>query len=95
MKAVKDGVGVSVIGILAGASSMPMLGRLVTRVVRVQGVPAGSRRSFEDMVRAIETQRLEPACEVGASKMEEAPRVIASIAKGAHFGKNCMEFERA
>jgi hypothetical protein len=44
------------------------------------------------MMRAIELHRLEPAFEIAASKMEDAPRVIATIGEGSHFGKICMEF---
>ncbi len=46
------------------------------------------------MMRAIEIHRLEPAFDVAAHTMEDAPRVIASIAEGSHFGKICMEFGR-
>ncbi|MBN8830505.1 MAG: hypothetical protein J0G94_07705 [Sphingomonadales bacterium] len=45
--------------------------------------------------RAIELHRLEPAFAIAASKMEDAPRVIAAIGEGSHFGKICMEFGRA
>lgn len=94
VKAVRDGGVLSVIGVLAGASATLSLGQVVTRAIRLQGVTAGSLRAFEDMMRAIDIHRLEPAFDVAASNMEDAPRVIAAIAGGSHFGKICMEFGR-
>jgi NADPH:quinone reductase-like Zn-dependent oxidoreductase len=92
VKAVKAGGTLSVIGVLAGSSSTLALGQVVTRAVRLQGVTAGSLRLFEDMMRAIDLHRLEPVFSVVGRQMEDAPRVIASIAAGTHFGKICMEF---
>lgn len=92
VKAVKAGGTLSVIGVLAGASPSLALGQVVTRAVRLQGVTAGSLRAFEDMMRAIEVHRLEPVFTVTGREMEDAPRVIASITEGSHFGKICMEF---
>jgi NADPH:quinone reductase-like Zn-dependent oxidoreductase len=94
VKAVNDGGVVSVIGVLAGASASLALGQVVTRAIRLQGVTAGSLLSFENMMRAIQQHRLEPAFEIAAQRMEDAPRVIAAIAQGSHFGKICMEFGR-
>lgn len=92
LKAVKGGGTLSVIGVLAGTSPTVSLGQIVTRFIRLQGITAGSLRTFEDMMRAIELHRLEPVFTVTAKRMEDAPRVIASIAEGTHFGKICMEF---
>jgi NADPH:quinone reductase-like Zn-dependent oxidoreductase len=95
VKAVNDGGVLSVIGVLAGSSATLALGQVVTRAIRLQGVTAGSLLAFENMMRAIELHRLEPAFAIAASKMEDAPRVIAAIGEGSHFGKICMEFGRA
>jgi hypothetical protein len=46
------------------------------------------------MMRTIEVHRLEPAFSIAGYQMEDAPRVIAGIAEGSHFGKICMEFGR-
>lgn len=94
VKAVKAGGTLSVIGVLAGPSPTLALGQVVTRAIRLQGVTAGSLRSFEDMMRAIEVHRIEPTFSIAGKQMEEAPRVIATIAEGSHFGKICMEFGR-
>ncbi|MBB5055143.1 NADPH:quinone reductase-like Zn-dependent oxidoreductase [Afipia massiliensis] len=94
VKAVKAGGTLSVIGVLAGPSPTLALGQVVTRAIRLLGVTAGSLRSFEDMMRAIEVHRIEPTFSIAGKQMEEAPRVIAAIAEGSHFGKICMEFGR-
>jgi NADPH:quinone reductase-like Zn-dependent oxidoreductase len=94
VKAVKAGGTLSVIGVLAGASPTLALGQVVTRAIRLQGVTAGSLSAFENMMRTIEVHRLEPAFSIAGYQMEDAPRVIAGIAEGSHFGKICMEFGR-
>ena len=94
VKAVKAGGTLSVIGVLAGPSPTLALGQVVTRAIRLQGVTAGSLRAFEDMMRAIEVHRLEPVFSIAGNHMEDAPRVIAAIAEGTHFGKICIEFGR-
>ncbi len=43
-------------------------------------------------MRAIALHRLEPIFSVAAERMEDAGRVIAQIADGAHFGKLCLIF---
>jgi NADPH:quinone reductase-like Zn-dependent oxidoreductase len=94
VKAVKAGGTLSVIGVLAGPSPTLALGQVVTRAVRLQGVTAGSLRAFEDMMRAIEVHRLEPVFSLAGRNMEDAPRVVAALVDGTHFGKICMEFGR-
>ncbi len=91
VKAVKAGGIVSVIGVLAGPSPTLSLGQVVTRAVRLQGITAGSRRAFEDMMRAIERHRLQPVFSVAGRAMTDAPAAIAAIAEGSHFGKLCLE----
>lgn len=94
VKAVNAGGTLSVIGVLAGASPTLALGQVVTRAIKLQGVTAGSLHAFEAMMRAIEIHRLEPTFSVAAQQMEDAPRVIAAISEGSHFGKICLEFGR-
>jgi NADPH:quinone reductase-like Zn-dependent oxidoreductase len=90
VKAVKAGGIVSVIGVLAGLSPTLTLGPVVTRAVRLQGITAGSRRRFEDMMRAIERHRLQPVFSLVGSSMMDAPNAIAAIEQGNHFGKLCL-----
>ena len=92
VKAVKAGGTVAMIGVLAGPSATIPLGQVVTRAVRLQGVTAGSRRAFEEMMRAVERHRLRPVYSVAGRSMEDAPAAIAAIAEGKHFGKICLGF---
>jgi hypothetical protein len=90
VKAVRTGGFVATIGVLAGPSATVPLGQIVTRAIRLQGVTAGSRRSFEVMVRAIQRHRLRPVLSVAGNSMEDAPKAIAAITEGKHFGKLCI-----
>lgn len=90
VKAVRAGGTVAAIGVLAGPWATMPLGQIVTRAVRVQGVTAGSRRSFEEMVRAIEQHRLRPTFSVAGNSMADAPQAIAAMIHGRHFGKICI-----
>lgn len=95
VKAVKAGGIVSMIGVLAGPSPTLTLGPVVTRAVRLQGITAGSRRSFEDMMRAIERHGLQPVFSVVGGSMLDAADAIAAIAKGNHFGKLCLPLAKS
>jgi NADPH:quinone reductase-like Zn-dependent oxidoreductase len=95
VRAVRSGGMLSLIGVLAGASSSLSLGQIVTRAIRMQGVTAGSLRDFENMMRAIETHRIQPVFSVDGHNMEDAPRLIAAIAEGKHTGKICLEFGKS
>jgi NADPH:quinone reductase-like Zn-dependent oxidoreductase len=90
VKAVRTAGTVATIGVLAGPSATVPLGQIVTRAVRLQGVTAGSRQSFEEMVRAIDRHRLRPVLSVAGNSMNDAPRAIAAITEGKHFGKLCI-----
>ena len=92
IKAVKAGGAVCAIGVLSGASPTLSLGQIVTRAVRLQGVTVGSRKTFEEMARAIEIHQLQPVYSVAGRSMDDAPAAIASIANGDHFGKLCLQF---
>jgi NADPH:quinone reductase-like Zn-dependent oxidoreductase len=92
IRAVKSGGTLSVIGVLAGLSPTLSLGQVVTRAITLRGVTAGSRRSFEEMMRAIEFHRLQPVFSVIGDTMEDAPSAIARIAEGTHVGKLCIKF---
>ncbi len=94
VKAVNAGGTLSLIGILSGAAPTLALGQVVTRAIRLQGVTVGSLRAFEDMMRAVEVHQIEPAFSVAGRHLTDAPRIIAAISEGSHFGKICLEFGR-
>lgn len=82
---------VAMVGVLAGGTTSLDIGPVVTREIRMQGVTVGSRAMFEDMMRAIELHRLVPAVEVAPQRFDGAADVIASLTRGDHFGKICMQ----
>ena len=92
LRAVRVGGTVALIGVLSGALAELDLGRVVTQSVRLQGVTLGPRDLFEDMVRAIELQRVAPAIDDHAWRFEDAGAAIAAIEQGKHFGKICVAF---
>lgn len=92
IKAVRDEGTVAMIGVLDGPSSTIPLGQVVTRAIRLQGVTAGSKRAFEQMMRAVDLHKLRPVYQVSGKSLADAPSAIAAIAEAKHFGKICMEF---
>ena len=92
LRAVRIGGTIALIGVLSGALAELDLGRVVTQSVRLQGVTLGARDAFEDMVRAIEQHRMEPAIDDRRWRFEEAGAAVAAIEEGRHFGKICISF---
>jgi NADPH:quinone reductase-like Zn-dependent oxidoreductase len=92
LRAVRSSGTIALIGVLSGAQAELNLGRVVTQNVRLQGVTTGSRDMFEDMVRAIERHRLEPAIDERRYSFDDTAAAIAAITAGQHFGKICIAF---
>jgi NADPH:quinone reductase-like Zn-dependent oxidoreductase len=92
LRAIRTSGTLAMIGVLSGATAQLNLGRVVTQNVRLQGVTLGSRDMFEDMVRAIELHRLEPAIDDKRYGFDQVAEAIGAIAQGRHFGKICIEF---
>lgn len=91
IKAIKASGSISVIGVLGGISAEINLGRVVTRNIRLQGVTVGSREMFENMVRAMELHKTEPAIDDTSFEFEDLGNALASLPKGKHFGKIVCE----
>jgi NADPH:quinone reductase-like Zn-dependent oxidoreductase len=92
LRAVRPAGSIALIGVLSGALAQLDLGRVVTRGIRLAGVTVGSRDMFEDMVRAIELHRIEPAIDARVYGFDETAAAIAAIGEGRHFGKICIAF---
>jgi NADPH:quinone reductase-like Zn-dependent oxidoreductase len=85
LNSVRIGGHVAVIGVLAGAGDFDPRSVLM-KAVRMQGILIGSRRMFEDMIRAIESTRLKPV--IGKTfAFEEAPEALRFMESRLHFGK--------
>ncbi len=85
LNAVSIGGHVVVIGVLAGAGDFDPRSILM-KSVRMQGILVGSRRMFEDMNHAIESNRLKPVIDKTFA-FREAPEALRYMESGSHFGK--------
>jgi NADPH:quinone reductase-like Zn-dependent oxidoreductase len=82
---VRIGGHVAVIGVLAGAGEFDPRSILM-KAVRMQGILVGSRHMFEDMNKAIETNRMKPVIDKTFA-FREVPEALRYMESGAHFGK--------
>ncbi|MBK7584223.1 MAG: NAD(P)-dependent alcohol dehydrogenase [Myxococcales bacterium] len=90
LKAVRPGGTVSIIGNLGGgATELNLLGILMQNI-RLQGIIVGHRESFEALVRAAIQNELRPVVD-RVFAFDEVPRALEHMARGAHFGKVCVD----
>jgi NADPH:quinone reductase-like Zn-dependent oxidoreductase len=83
---------VSLIGVLTGGAGFDPL-NVLTKAIRVQGVVVGSRSMFEEMNRAVASNRLRPV--IGKTfAFGEAREALKYMEGGSHFGKIVIAFER-
>ncbi|MEK9722093.1 MAG: NAD(P)-dependent alcohol dehydrogenase [Rhodospirillaceae bacterium] len=93
VKAVRPSGFVGMIGVLAGVAGEVNLGPVVTRNIRLQGVTVGSREMFENMVRAIEANPIDPVIdEAHTFAFEDVGKALATLPDGKHFGKVVCRF---
>lgn len=90
MIAARIGGHISLIGVLSGGVSQMVIGFALTKQLKLNGVLVGSRKEQQDMVKAIEMNRLKPVLDkhfaladlVAGFKYQEL---------GLHFGKICID----
>jgi len=93
IKAVRPSGTLSLIGVLAGVAGEVNLGRVVTQNIRLQGVTVGSREMFENMVRALEINPINPVIDNTATfAFEDVGQALAALPDNKHFGKVVCEF---
>jgi NADPH:quinone reductase-like Zn-dependent oxidoreductase len=81
---------VSLIGVLTGGAGLDPI-KVLMKAVRVQGVVVGSRRMFEEMNRAVASNRMRPV--VGKTfAFGEAREALRYMESGSHFGKIVIAF---
>jgi len=85
INAVRIGGHVALIGALTGAGSFNPIS-VFMKAVRLQGIFVGSRTMFEEMLRAVSVNKMEPVVDrvFGFDEAREALRYMES---GSHFGK--------
>ncbi|MFO0547298.1 MAG: NAD(P)-dependent alcohol dehydrogenase [Polyangiaceae bacterium] len=85
---------VSVVGFVGGASANVDLTTLIRRAITLRAASGGSRRSFEALVRALETTGTRPVVDrvfpFGADALRGA---LAHLAEGHPFGKVVIDLE--
>jgi len=90
VNAVKAGGHVAVIGVLTITGDFNPIS-LLMKAVRMQGIFVGSRAMFEDMNRAIETNKVKPVIDK-IFTFDEVREALKCMESGAHFGKIVVRF---
>lgn len=86
VQALRYGGTLALIGVLAGTSGPINTHAVLHKNIRVHGVYVGSVKLFEDLLRALDTTRIEPFID-RVFPFAEARAAYEYLASGAHFGK--------
>jgi NADPH:quinone reductase-like Zn-dependent oxidoreductase len=86
VRAVRVGGQISLIGVLAGATTDVNLAAILMQNIRVQGVLVGSRETFEHFARALTQHQLRPVVD-RVFPFAEARAAFEHMAGQGHFGK--------
>ncbi len=86
LAAIRFGGTIALIGVLAGGAAELSIVPIFMQRVRVQGILAGDRESFEAMNRAIAAHDLRPVVD-RVFPWTEARAALEHMAAGRHFGK--------
>lgn len=86
LNAVRAGGVVAMLGALTGLQGEVNLANVLMKRVRVAGILVDSRRAFEDMLRFIEQQRIEPVIS-DRFAFDALPDALRHMRAGGHFGK--------
>ena len=90
LNSVRVGGQVDLIGVLASGGDFNPLSVLM-KGVRLQGIFVGSRRMFEDMNRAIESNRMRPVID-RTFAFEQVREALKYMESGSHFGKIVIKY---
>jgi NADPH:quinone reductase-like Zn-dependent oxidoreductase len=89
LKAVRVGGTISIIGVLAGASTELNVVPVLMQNLRLQGVFVGHREGFEAMNRAFDLAKIRPVID-RVFAFGEARAAFDHMASATHFGKICV-----
>lgn len=81
---------IALIGVLSGFAGEVLMGALFSAQIRVSGISIGSRADQEDMIRAIEVNRLQPVID-RSFPLEDIAAAFECYQKQSHFGKISIE----
>jgi NADPH:quinone reductase-like Zn-dependent oxidoreductase len=90
MKAVRTAGTISLIGVLThGSQSEVNPAPVLMRHLRVQGVYVGSRQMFENLLRAVNLNKLKPVVD-RVFDFQETREALAYMESAGHLGKICL-----
>jgi NADPH:quinone reductase-like Zn-dependent oxidoreductase len=92
LRAVRTAGAIAMIGVLSGNLAELALGQVVTRAIRMQGITVGNRDMVEEMVAAIDQNRLTPPIDERVYAFDEVAEALRALPEGRHFGKVCISF---
>jgi NADPH:quinone reductase-like Zn-dependent oxidoreductase len=90
VRAARLGGYIALIGVLSGGGEFNPISILM-KSIRLQGIFVGSRRMFEDMLRAVEASQLQPVVD-RVFPFDQAVDALKHLESGAHFGKVVIGF---
>ncbi len=85
LNAVRLGGHVALIGALSGPAGFDPV-TVFMKAVRLQGIFVGSRRMFEDLLKAVDVAKLEPVID-RVFAFDEVREALRHMESGSHFGK--------
>lgn len=88
--ACRTGGHIAIVGVLTGFAAEISIPALFSNQIRTSGISIGSRADQEDMIRAIEVNRLKPVID-RSFPLQEIVAAFAYYASQKHFGKVCLE----
>ncbi len=81
---------IALVGVLTGFTAQVSIPALFSNQIRISGISIGSRADQEDMVRAIEANRLKPV--IGRSfALPDIAAAFEEYQSQQHFGKVCLD----
>ena len=90
LRAVRPGASISVVGVLFGVQEPLLITPILMHQIRLQGIHVGSRSTFVQMCRAIESHKIHPVVD-STFAFDEIRPALEHLRAGLHFGKVVIE----
>jgi NADPH:quinone reductase-like Zn-dependent oxidoreductase len=88
--ACRTGGHIALVGVLTGFAAEVSIPALFSNQIRISGISIGSRADQEDMIRAIEVNRLKPVID-SSFPLQDIAAAFRHYEAQKHFGKVCLE----
>ena len=88
--ACRTGGHIALVGVLTGFAAEVSIPALFSNQIRISGISIGSRADQEDMIRAIEVNRLKPVID-SSFPLHDIAAAFSHYETQQHFGKVCLE----